>query len=550
MRQSTIESRDPSEDFVTASLAVVGLVVTAAVAIALRPLPKPLPAGSSDGNPQDEVDVPASSVAPPVPGDVTSGGSDYLGDEAYGSSSIVSLTSMNFAYGFAMACQGLLIVPSEAKRLWPEHSSFALGLLAILAGVAQLVGPEAGYWSDTYRSRIGRRRPMLIISVGALFSLSFALWFFSLKNLSWAYLITFPLQQMAFNVMHAVQAGLVPDLVLAERHGIAGSMSASHILVGAFLAFLGMMNFPEWEYHWYYGFTAVVLLACAAVVTAVASEVSSAGLLLDTLSPTGCLNRYMFDVNRHWDFFLLLVTKTIYVALVVSKGFLLYFIRDAFQLSEVTQSQEIMKLLGELSLAAEGTAALGAIAVLLLANRGQQGRAVNLSEDSPLVAAASSKPWSQWALILGSIWMAFMWNGPTLVASRLMANSSQAASSTYVEMRDFMLIGMALWGIGQGVYLAGDQALLLALLPDRREASRYLAFNCLCAFIGSSIGGIIVGTLLATFGERPGTGYALPGYIAVFGYASLSSLLLAGVAYRIRVEPSSNKEQSSDNKEQ
>merc|ERR1719443_146305 len=98
---------------------------------------------------------------------------------------------MNFAYGFTMAMQGLLIAPLEAQRLYPGNSSLALGAMASLCGAAQLVGPEVGYWSDAYRCRLGRRRPLLMISTSLILSSTFGLWFLSLERIGSLYLCVF-----------------------------------------------------------------------------------------------------------------------------------------------------------------------------------------------------------------------------------------------------------------------------------------------------------------------------------------------------------------------
>jgi hypothetical protein len=338
--------------------------------------------------------------------------------------------------------------------------------------------------------------------------------------------------QMGWNIIYATAQGLVPDLVLEERHGLAGSSSAAHVLSGSLLAFVFMMVFPEFEYHWYYGITAVLTATTCVVVCASADEVSTKNKIVDEddAGMWGVLERYKLDINRYWDFFLLMVTKTIYCALVVSKGFLMYFLRDAFDFSDSSQEKDLMVLLGQVSMAAEGSAVIAALAVMFYFDKSSGTEA----EDTPLFAAAMRKPWSQWAVCLGSVWMAVWWNGPTVLAIQRSFNP-MSAGEAQGSWTTFMLVGNLIWGLGQGTYLAGDQALALALLPDRKEASRYLSFNCLCAFIGTSIGGLIVGGLLAVLGSGAEKGYSFPGYVGVFLYASISSAALAVVSFYIRV---------------
>eukprot|EP00929_Paragymnodinium_shiwhaense_P025030 TRINITY_DN15235_c0_g1_i3.p2 TRINITY_DN15235_c0_g1~~TRINITY_DN15235_c0_g1_i3.p2 ORF type:complete len:117 (-),score=23.80 TRINITY_DN15235_c0_g1_i3:90-440(-) len=96
---------------------------------------------------------------------------------------------------------------------------------------------------------------------------------------------------------------------------------------------------------------------------------------------------------------------------------------------------------------------------------------------------------------------------------------------------------MALWGLGQGTYLAGDQAMSFTLLPDQKQASRYLGFTSICSFAGCCLGGSVAGGLLSILGQGAKEGYALPGYVAIFAFASLLSLVQGIIGSQIRVPP-------------
>jgi len=525
--------KPPSEYTITLCLTLIGAFMTVVLALNLRPVTTKM-APVHLKNPQEEEEEAESTggspqflPAPPI--------EDTFMEarQPYSITRIVALTSMSFAYGFAIACQGLLLVPSEAKHLYPRHASEALGAMAVIAGMSQLAGPEAGHYSDIFRHPLGRRRPILIVGAAALWTLSFGCWFMSTQGWPISFMVVFFLMQMFWNIVYATASGLVPDLVPEERHGLAGSCSAAHVLSGSLLAFISMMC-SDFEYHWYYGISAVITAATCVVVCAAAGEVSTANRITeeDTHGFQGLVERYKLDYVKYWDFTLLMITKTIYFALVVSKGFLMYFLRDAFDYSDASQEKNLMVLLGQVSMAAEGSAVLAAIAVMFYFDKGDG----NLAEEAPLVAPVRRKPWYQWAVCIGSLWMAIWWNGPTYLALQRMHDPLTAGTSVDFWTA-FCFVGNLIWGLGQGAYLAGDQALALALLPDRKEASRYLSFNCLCGFIGTSIGGLIVGGMLAVLGSGAEKGYAFPGYVAVFLYASFSSAALATVSLSIRVLP-------------
>lgn len=440
---------------------------------------------------------------------------------------IWAITALNVPYGFAVAALGLMVVPLEAERLWPESHSMALGLLAALAGIAQLVGPQAGYWSDTYRSALGRRRPMLLIGVAMTCTLTCALWFLSLQELRFAYTATFLLQQIALNIILSTQAGLVPDLVPASQQNLAGGCSAANILVGCVAASAYVHMAKEWDYHFtYIAISSLLALVCL-VVCGAAQEASS--LALPQPSPDeqhsdwlhALADHYTFDRSQYPDFFLLLVTKTLYCASVVVKGFLLFFVQDLFRSLPDARYEDMV---GQMAVTAEVSAALTASALILWFSR------------APVQSTAKESTSSQNILCLcsGAAWMAIMWFGPViqggLAHSQSASMDSQELASIWLPR---MLVALGIWGVGQGVYLAGDQALAFELLPDRSQASRFLGFSSVCACIGTVVGGTMAAGLLAFFGAGDPDGYGFPGYAAIFTLASVLSAAISVIGSRI-----------------
>eukprot|EP00929_Paragymnodinium_shiwhaense_P025028 TRINITY_DN15235_c0_g1_i1.p1 TRINITY_DN15235_c0_g1~~TRINITY_DN15235_c0_g1_i1.p1 ORF type:complete len:621 (-),score=124.08 TRINITY_DN15235_c0_g1_i1:90-1694(-) len=451
---------------------------------------------------------------------------------------IWAMTSMNVAYGFSLAAQGLIVVPLEAKTLFAEYASPALGLLAALTGVAQLIGPEAGHWSDTYRSWLGRRRPLLLLSMFMVCSLSFALWTLSRLELRWAFAATFFLQQFAWNVLQSTQAGIVPDLVPPSRQGFAGGSTAANVLGGAVIGFAVIHATSSWDYHWMYAIMSGLVLFCGLMVVVAAQEEPSLNLPADPTADVCGFARvtrnYSVDLRQYPNFGLLLVVKTLYCAAVVVKGFLLFFVQDTFRLSSPDSSKE---LVSQLSATAEISAAMAALLVMRLLDGCRYHSLFDRDgEEETLPAAAMTSPRSLVAMWSGSAWMAFFWLGPAYVG--IQANSSALSAESFVrEWMAIMMPGMALWGLGQGTYLAGDQAMSFTLLPDQKQASRYLGFTSICSFAGCCLGGSVAGGLLSILGQGAKEGYALPGYVAIFAFASLLSLVQGIIGSQIRVPP-------------
>lgn len=439
---------------------------------------------------------------------------------------IWALSSLNFAYGFTAAVQGLLMMPLEAQHLFADHSSLVVGFCAMLVGIAYLVGPEAGHWSDTYRSTWGRRRPMVIISVAMLSTLTFGLWLTSALGWRCLYLVTFFLQQVTWNAVNAAQAGLIPDLVSAARQGFAGGANAANLLLGATSGFLSMkvMSFYHWDYHVMYAPLAVLTIVCCTIVCMVASEESTAlkTMRYDESAPRkSFLQNYMFDVHEHPSFFMLLLIKILYSSAMVVKTFLLFFCQDTFRSGRVEDDE---LLISNVALAAEVAAVIAAVVTMALQSSESEKGGVR----------------AQLAVCFGTAWMGWMWFGPAYLSFSRASGAVDKEAGTWMA---WMVGGTSLWGVGQGIYLAGDQALSLVSLPDQSQASRFLGLTSCCNCAGGVLGGIISGSLLAYFGSGAPKGrhYAAFGYEALFVFAAMTSFVMASLASRIHLNPSPKK---------
>eukprot|EP00747_Dinoflagellata_sp_TGD_P201536 gnl/TRDRNA2_/TRDRNA2_75013_c1_seq1.p1 gnl/TRDRNA2_/TRDRNA2_75013_c1~~gnl/TRDRNA2_/TRDRNA2_75013_c1_seq1.p1 ORF type:complete len:438 (+),score=50.85 gnl/TRDRNA2_/TRDRNA2_75013_c1_seq1:2-1315(+) len=409
---------------------------------------------------------------------------------------------------------------------------------------------------------------MLIIAAAWVWCLTFMLWLTSQWRMRNAHLAAFFCQQLAWNVISSTQAGLVPDLVPVGRRGFAGGASAANVLVGALVAFFCIDVLSDWDYHFVYAVMSGVTVACCLLVCMFAREDPSLDRPLDSspaivgTSGSGAYLRqmielYSFDCRAYHDYFALLVTKTLYCAAVVVKGFLLFFMQDTFPAGEPAKSKAMVS---RLSMAAEVSAAMAALLTMLLLDREKRPEArPPLMSPSPCSSTGSAsaetpprKPLSGKAVCLGTLWMCVFWFGPLTLGAKVQAGLAAGLwtpAEALVGWSFPMVCGTALWGIGQGVYLAGDQALSFALLPDPDQASRFLGFASICASIGASLGGCISGALLSFFGAGANEGYRYPGYASIFLFASILSVCIAVLASRIRLPErnSSEKQCGNDN---
>jgi len=493
-------------------------LATLVAAVAFRSAPAPV--GSKEEAPSLVVAA-SPSLAPVADDPSTTGGGEMSKLRIWG------LSTLYLCYGFSIALQGMVVTPLDAKRLWPESSSLALGVTMALCGLAQVVGPEAGHWSDAWRSRLGRRRPLVLISASGIIALTFLLWLCSVWKWRYAYLGCFLAQQLAWNVLASTHVGLVPDLVPPAQHGFAGGLSAANILVGALVAFFCVIGFSEHDYHVHYALLVLSMLMCTSMVCLVARERSSLDRPADPPSEESYLQqvreRYSLDVSKYPDFALLLLSKTMYCAATVVKGFILYFVADTFRIPGKAGEQA---LTARVAITAETSAAVTALLTMYVLDGATDGEAGYRTTTRSIIA-----------LTVGSLWMGIWWLGPIIVGYGVETHYPEGGQPAVDAWATVMLWGTVAWGAGQGLYLAGDQSLAFALVPEQEKAARYLALNSLCALLGGFVGGLTCGGLLAVLGASPhkGQAYAFEGYIAIFVFASVLGLIIATIGTYMRL---------------
>lgn len=444
------------------------------------------------------------------------------------------LTLLNFAYGYVIAVQGIVVAPLDAKRLYPEASSIALGILVLCGALAQLVGPLSGHWSDIWRSPLGRRRPLIIISVSALLSVSCLLWYSSQQKLAIPYFAGFFIQQVFANILSSVAFGLVPDLVPIEHQSFAGGAGAANLLAGAVVAFLNVQVVSTLDYHVHYAFIMVVYLLTGFITCAAGPESSSTARPSESeVSSAHMWDMYTLDIRKFPDFGLLLAAKVMYCAVTVVKGFLLFFTQDTFRLPTKAQEEA---LTAKVAVSAEVSAALAAVAIMLLLDDNSSA----VASDADQAAGSRLRSLRQGvkgsiALALGGLWMGLLWFGPVFVGWRVDKEFPGGGVDAANAWAVFMISGTAIWGVGQGIYFASDQALMLSLVPSADEAGRYLALQSVCAFLGSGLGGIVASGLLTTLGSEPleKQSYGVQGYMAIFTAASVFCVIISYLAFQL-----------------
>ena len=153
------------------------------------------------------------------------------------------LTISAYWFGLAIMWNSLhvIILPAVLLNYVPENQKNTyLGLMTFFGLIiAMIVQPISGSISDRWRSRWGRRRPLITLGT--------TLDFLFLGILAWAgglvwLAIGYVGLQFTSNIAHGPAQGLIPDRVPPEQHGIASGTKNLFDMGGLVVASLLMGN--------------------------------------------------------------------------------------------------------------------------------------------------------------------------------------------------------------------------------------------------------------------------------------------------------------------
>lgn len=502
---------------------------------------------------------------------------------------LICITCFNFPYGFICGTFGLWILPAEALRLFPETQSLTLGLSLGIVGVSQLVCPIAGTISDLHpaTSQFSKRRPYILGGSIVAFIATFGMRWTSLAYCGRGYYFFLFVGMTSLNITYAVQCGLVPDVLDESVQGRSSALVAVHTLLGSASGF-GLMTVVSQKglHNIYFLYVVLVVLTCAltcwvatvlerrleaqhqneeeaaigrrpltrleyeppcptamrvcpnqghADLIEVRSKHRTASDASDTANETAAslhgrqrdigtrrgyspivnaadrnnnvslnwshiVRAFRIDVSESYDFFWVFRGRALYYVGVSVQAFMLYFLRDVVG----TPTEEAQRFrLGCIALLAQFTAAAVAYPVGAITDKHSLGK-------KPLIYLACGS--------MSAVYVGFL-----------------CAPAFGTSAFQFILAAAAVYGAGNGCFLAADYALALATLPNKENTTQALGIWGVAAFIGSAVGPLIWGAVIEACGRDPITnGYLFRGYVAMLLGGVTATVLAAGVIALVR----------------
>jgi len=383
----------------------------------------------------------------------------------------------------------VIILPALLLHYVPEtQKNTYLGFLTFVGLViAMIVQPIAGSFSDRWRSRWGRRRPLITLGT--------SLDFIFLAILGWAgglvwIAIGYIGLQFTSNIAHGPAQGLLPDRIPPEKHGAASGIKNLFDMGGLVAASLIMGNLldPEATQPLYPIAVIAGVLFFSAMVTILGTR-QEPSLEPSTEEPPENERIPLTSIlaNNPKYTKLILSRYTFLIGIYAVQSFAQYFIRD------VIATPNPVKLTGDL------------MATIAL----------------PLIAFAVAGGWI--GDRLGHRRILYITSGIGIVGSLALMT---ARTPTHV------LIYGAILGLGIGLFLTSNWALLSRMAPTA-QAGAYLGLTNL-ATAGSAATGRLLGPAIDWLNNlSPG---AYNGYTAMFAFGAacilLSTILLSRVSER------------------
>jgi Na+/melibiose symporter-like transporter len=366
-----------------------------------------------------------------------------------------------------------IVLPSQiAAIVGDAQKEFYNGLIPPLGAVVSLaITPVAGALSDRSRSRWGRRRPYML--VGTVVNIVFLLLIagFGAGDNIWLFLLCYMGIQLGNNWSGGPYAGLVPDVVPADKRGRASGwlalMTAIGTLIGALAAGQLISGGSYWPIY-------TLIIAALAAMLALTLWGVRERPLEDDPGPfdAGAFARsFLLDPKIYRDFYWVLVTRAFVTMGIYSVfTFFLFFVKDIIRVANPEEQSSFL------------------IGIIIAAGI-----------PTSIIAGALSDRYGRKPLV-------YLSGGLMALASAIFIPVA------FFPSLAFTFVVGALFGIGYGAYQAVDWALAIDVLPSGEGAAKDMGIWHVALVLPQIIAPAITGLTLNALKGRS----LLLGYTVVF----------------------------------
>jgi MFS family permease len=394
---------------------------------------------------------------------------------------LLSLANLGLWMGYFGPLQVLL--PNQIQEVAGADKTTALGIVTGLGAlVAVLVGPIAGALSDATTARSGRRHTWTV--AGALLS-CVGLVLLSGQRTLIGLTLCWCVAQAGLNILQAGLTAVVPDQTPVRQRGLVsgwvGLTQSIGVVVGALLVTVAVSG----TVPGYLLIGVLVVLTAAPFVLATADPAVSAGQA-PRFTARSVLSAFRFSPRENPDFAWAWGTRfLVQLGNAMATLYLLYFLRDRVHYQELFPGQSAEK--GLLLLIVVYTAATVLTVVVGGVISDRTGRRKPSVIISGLVMAVATGLLAFWPT----------WTGA--------------------------LVAAAVLGLGFGVYLSVDQALITQVLPTAQDRAKDLGIINIASSAPQVLGPALAFPIVAYLG-----GYSSL-YLAVAAVTILGSVLVTRI---------------------
>jgi MFS family permease len=376
----------------------------------------------------------------------------------------------------------VIFIPDQVQQIDPANKVANLAIVMTAASIgAIIIHPLIGAFSDRTRSRFGRRAPWMVISAATA---ALCMILLSGAGELWTLGVYWVLVMLALNAVATAQAAVVPDRIPRERFGVASGILAMGTFIGMGLGVAGAGFFINSIGIGYATFGGVILVATL-LFTIFNRDFSSRDMEVPPFSWKEFFASFWVSPKAYPDFWWAFAGRFLLILAYQSvQSYLLYILRDYIGVSDAESTA--------LSTPLTAVMLVGALATAFITGKisdRMQRRKVFVIVASVIMAASLAIP-----LFL-----------PTVAGMFALAT---------------------IFGLGYGIYMSVDSALMNEVLPKAEAAGKDLGILNIATTLPQAMTPVIVWALIAVTGSYTavfvaGIVFAITGALSVLPIKSV-----------------------------